>query len=132
MNHLEDFYPLKWSGKTSLEQRELFEQIITYYAQSELHKIYTRKITRREWSKKVPKILNCSAHLWAYDLFQDILKFYKLIQLECGVKDITYIKDEQFIHRTYAMYDDYFERARYSTESRYENVYTYISAFTAY
>ena len=132
MNHLEDFYPLKWSGKTSLEQRELFEQIITYYAQSELHKIYTRKITRREWSKKVPKILNCSAHLWAYDLFQDILRFYKLIQLECGVKDITYIKDEQFIHRTYAMYDDYFERARYSTESRYENVYTYISAFTAY
>jgi hypothetical protein len=127
-----DFFPLNWSGKTITEQRELFEQILTYYAQSELHKIYARKITRKEWVKKVSKTLNCSAHIWAYDLFQDILRFYNLTQLECGVKDITYIKNEQLIHRTYAMYDDYFERARYNTESRYENVYTYINAFTAY
>jgi hypothetical protein len=127
--NLEDFFPLNWSGKTIPEQRELFDQILTYYAQSELHKIYARKITYKEWIKRVPKTLNCSAHIWAYDLFQDILK---VTQLECGIKDITYINNEQIINRTYAMYDDYFERGRYNPESRYENVYTYISAFTAY
>jgi hypothetical protein len=129
---IEDFYPLNWSGKTITEQRELFDQILTYFAQSELHKIYARKITHKEWIKKVPKTMNRFAHFWAYDLFQKILDFYQITELECGVKDITYINNENIIHRTYAMYDDYFERGRYNTDSRYENVYLYISAFTAY
>ena len=129
---IEDFYPLNWSGKTITEQRELFDQILTYFAQSELHKIYARKITHKEWLKKLPKTMNRFAHFWAYDLFQKILDFYRITELECGVKDITYINNENIIHRTYAMYDDYFERGRYNTDSRYENVYLYINAFTAY
>jgi hypothetical protein len=105
---IEDFYPLNWSGKTITEQRELFDQILTYFAQSELHKIYACKITHKEWIKKVPKTMNRFAHFWAYDLFQKILDFYQITELECGVKDITYINNENIIHRTYAMYDDYF------------------------
>ena len=38
-----EFYPLEWSGKSIADQRELFDQILTYYVQSELHKIYARK-----------------------------------------------------------------------------------------
>jgi hypothetical protein len=129
---LEDFYPLNWSGKTITEQRELFDQILTYFVQSELHKIYARKITHKEWIKRGAKSMNRFAHYWAYDLFQKILDFYRVTELDCDVKDITYINNETIIHRTYAMYDDYFERARYNIESRYDNVYVYISAFTAY
>jgi hypothetical protein len=72
---LEDFYPLNWSGKTIAEQRELFDQILTYFVQSELHKIYARKITHKEWVKKGAKSMNTFAHYWAYDLFQKILAF---------------------------------------------------------
>ena len=127
-----DLYPLNWSGKTITEQRELFDQILTYFTQSELHKLYARKITHKEWMKKSPKTMKCSAHFWACDIFEDILDFYKLTELKCGVKDTTYISNENILHRTYAMYDDYFERSRYTNDSKYENVYLYISAFTAY
>jgi hypothetical protein len=129
---LEDFYPLNWLGKTVTEQRELFDQILTYFIQNELHKIYARKITQAEWMKKVPKIMNCYAHYWAYDIFQKILKFYRLKELDCNVKDLAYIDHANIVHRTYAMYDDYFERGRYNPDSRCENIYIYISAFTAY
>jgi hypothetical protein len=127
-----DFYPVDWSGKTITEQRELFDQILTFFTQNELHKIYARKITRKEWIKRSPKTMERCAHLWACDTFKDILQFYQLTELECGVKNTTYISNEKILHRTYAMYDDYFESSRYTNDSKYENVYLYISAFTAY
>jgi hypothetical protein len=127
-----EFYPLEWSGKSIADQRELFDQILTYYVQSELHKIYARKITHKEWVKKGAKAMNHFAHQWAYDLFQKILDFYKVTELNCDIQDSIYVYNETIIHRTYAMYDDYFERARYSVWSKYYMVYVYISAFTAY
>jgi hypothetical protein len=127
-----DFYPISWSGRTVTEQRELFDQILTYLTQSELHKIYTRKITHKEWLKKNPKTMERSTHFWAYDLFKKILNFYRLAELRCGIENPAYVSNEAILHRTYAMYDDYFDSSRYSHDSKYENLYLYISAFTAY
>ena len=127
-----DLYPANWSGKTITEQRELFDQILTYFTQSELHKTYARKITHEEWIQKSPKTIQNFAHFWACDIFEDILDFYQLTELECGVKNTKYISNENILHRTYAMYDDYFDRCKYTSDCKYYNVHTYISAFTAY
>ena len=127
-----DFYPTDWSGKTKTEQRELFDQILAYFTQHELHKTCTRKISHDEWIKKSTQIMQDFAHFYACDLFEDILFFYKLPELKSEVKDIGYLKNENILHRTYAMYDDYFERCKYTGDCKYYNVYTYISCFTAY
>ena len=51
------YFPVDWSGRTKMEQRELFDQILTYFTQNELHKTYTRKIQCDEWVRKGVKIM---------------------------------------------------------------------------
>ena len=51
------YFPVDWSGRTKMEQRELFDQILTYFTQNELHKMYTRKIQCDEWLRKGVKIM---------------------------------------------------------------------------
>ena len=95
-----DLYPTNWSGKKIAEQRELFDQILTYFTQYELHNTYTRKISQEEWIKKRPT--SNTKFCTLLGIFEDILNFYQLTELECGVKDTTYINNENILHRTYS------------------------------
>ena len=72
------------------------------------------------------------SHFFACKFTKDILEFYKIPELDCGFTDIKYIEDKNTIDRTYAIYDDYFDRCRYVSSCKYHNVHTYMSAFTAY
>jgi hypothetical protein len=125
------YFPVDWSGRTKMEQRELFDQILTYFTQNELHKTYTRKIQCDEWLRKGVKMMRDFAHFYACNLFDDILIFYDLPELECGVKNMRYFENKNILYRTYAMYDDYFEHSRYTSGCKYD-VYLYINCFTAY
>jgi hypothetical protein len=129
---VKQFFPTNWKGTTKMDQQELFDQILTYLTQHELHKTYARKVTHKEWLKKSKKTMLSFAHQHAYDLFKDILNFYRLAELNCSFKNIEYLEDKHIIDNTYAIYDDYFDRCRYSSDCKYYNVHTYISAFTAY
>lgn len=126
------FFPVQWEGTTKMEQQELFDQILTYLTQHELHKTYARKVKYKEWIKKSKKIMTTFSHPYAYDLFKDMLHFYRLRELDNNYESTQYIENKNILDRTYAIYDDYFERCRYNTECRYFNVHIYISAFTAY
>ena len=129
--NIEQFFPTHWSGKTKMDQQELFDQVLTYLTQHELHKTYARKITHKEWVKKSNQTMHKFSHFFACKFTENILNFYKIKELDCGFTNIQYIEDKNTIDRTYAMYDDYFDRCRYS-ECKYQNVHIYMSAFTAY
>ena len=126
------FFPTNWYGTTKMDQQELFDQILAYLTQHELHKTYARKITHKEWTKKSKRIMQDFSHHCACNLSKDILNFYRIPELNCGFKNIQYLEDKNIIDKTYAIYDDYFDRCRYSSDCKYYNVHTYISAFTAY
>jgi hypothetical protein len=132
MTELEEFFPFKWSGKTKMDQYELFDQVLTYLTQHELHKTYTRKITHKEWVKKSYQIMHTFSYRFACKFTKDILHFYRLPELNCGFADIRYIEDKNTIDRTYAIYDDYFDNCRYSIICKYGMIHTYMNAFTAY
>jgi hypothetical protein len=127
----ENYFPVNWQGQTITEQRELFDQILTYFTQHELHKIYARKIKWDEWIGEAAKTMQDFAHLQACDMFEDILIFYDLPELDSGVKNIKYFENKNILPRTYAMYDDYFDHSRYTSNCKYY-VYCYIDCFTAY
>jgi hypothetical protein len=127
-NVAREYFPQNWRGRTRSEQQELFDQMLMYLTQNELHKTYVRKISCDEWATDA---LNTMRDFYAWDLFVDILIFYSLPDLDCGVEDITYIENKSVLYRTYAMYDDYFELCRYS-DCKYYNVFLFIDCFTAY
>ena len=52
MTEVQQFFPFDWSGKTKMDQYELFDQMLMYLTQHELHKTYPRKIKYKEWVKK--------------------------------------------------------------------------------
>ena len=132
MVDIKQFFPLKWSGKTKMDQYELFDQVLTYLTQHELHKTYARKITYKEWVKKSNQTMHKFSHRLACKFTKDILHFYRIPELDCGFANIQYMKDKNTIDRTYAIYDDYFDNCRFSVICKYEMVHTYMSAFTAY
>jgi hypothetical protein len=132
MTEIQQFFPLKWSGKTKMDQYELFDQVLMYLTQHELHKTYAGKITHKEWIKKSDGTMHNFSHRLACQFTKDILHFYRLPELDCGFADIRYIEDKNTINRTYAMYDDYFDNCRYSIICKYEMIHIYMSVFTAY
>ena len=131
MDELKQFLPLEWDGKTEMDQYELFDQLLMYLTQHELHKMYTRKIKHKEWVKKAPITMCTFSHRFACQFIKDILEFYKVPEL-FDFKNIQYTKNKNTIDRTYAIYDDYFDNGRYTIASKYNWIYVYMSAFTAY
>ena len=131
MDELKQFLPLEWDGKTEMDQYELFDQLIMYLTQHELHKTYARKIKHKEWVKKAPITMCTFSHRFACQFIRDILKFYRVPEL-FDFENIQYTKNKNTIDRTYAMYDDYFDNGRYTSTSKYDWIYIYISVFTAY
>jgi hypothetical protein len=126
------FYPVEWKGTTKTDQQELFDQILTYLTQHELHKTYARKIKYQEWIKKSKKTMINFAHPYAYGFFKDILNFYHLAELDNYFKNIAYVEDKNILNKTYAIYDDYFENCRYNIDCKYYKVHVYMTALTAY
>ena len=128
---VEQFLPLEWNGKTKMDQYELFDQMLMYLTQHELHKTYARKIKHKEWVKKAPTTMHKFSHRFACQFTKDILKFYRVPEL-FDFENIQYIKNKNTIDRTYAIYDDYFDNGRYTIDCKYNWIYVYMSAFTAY
>ena len=131
MTGVRQFFPFKWSGKTKMDQYELFDQILMYLTQHELHKTYTRKIKHKEWVKKGTITMRKFSHHFACQFTKDILEFYRVPEL-FDFANIQYIEDKNTIDRTYAIYDDYFDNCRYTIGCKYNWIYVYMSAFTAY
>ena len=131
MTGVQQFFPFDWSGKTKMDQYELFDQILMYLTQHELHKTYPRKIKHKEWVKKGTITMRKFSHHFACQFTKDILEFYRVSEL-FDFANIQYIEDKNTIDRTYAIYDDYFDNCRYNIDCKYNWIYVYMSTFTAY
>jgi hypothetical protein len=131
MTGVEQFLPFDWSGKTKMDQYELFDQILMYLTQHELHKTYARKIKHKEWVKKGTITMCQFSHHFACRFTKDILEFYRVPEL-FDFANIQYIKNKNTIDKTYAIYDDYFDNCRYNIDCKYNWIYVYMSTFTAY
>ncbi|CAB3995197.1 Hypothetical predicted protein [Paramuricea clavata] len=105
------YFPRNWTGRTRVEQHELFDQMLMYLTQHELHKKHVQKIKYEEWMCDALLVMKDCTHFFAEDLYIDILIFYGLPELEYGLKDYNmYCANELVLSRLYAMYEDYYER----------------------
>ena len=66
------------------------------------------------------------SHFYAWEYFIDILIFYDIEDIECGVVNRYYCDDKSMYSRTYEMYVNY--KAPH-IESRFKDVYSFIDLF---
>jgi hypothetical protein len=58
------YYPRNWTGCSHVQQRELFDQMMMYLTQHELHKKYNWKIEYEEWMRDALVVMKDFSHFY--------------------------------------------------------------------